>query len=225
MTLNWTTTARVGATGGIKAVVYGGPGVGKTRLLCTAPSPLIVSSERGLLSVRHLSVPVLEVSSLAEVKEVLDWLEGPDPVVQTFKTICLDSLSETAEVVLAEARLKNRDPRKAFGALIEEMLPVIKRFRDLKQKNVVMVCKSATTKNELSGAVTTAPSAPGNVIGAEIPYLFDAVLHLAVGTAADGTSFRYLRTQPDATTSAKDRSDNLAEIEVADLTYLFGKMT
>ena len=37
---------------GVKCVVYGPAGGGKTRLLATAPSPIILSAEKGLLSLK-----------------------------------------------------------------------------------------------------------------------------------------------------------------------------
>ena len=60
----------------IKALVYGRSGSGKTMFGGTAPKPLILSAENGLLSLATsgLQVDTVEIKSLANLKEALvDW--------------------------------------------------------------------------------------------------------------------------------------------------------
>ena len=56
-------------------LVYGESGIGKTVLCTTAPRPLIMSAEKGLLSIADTDVDIVEVSSLAEIKEVYNLLK------------------------------------------------------------------------------------------------------------------------------------------------------
>jgi hypothetical protein len=52
---------------GIKCLVYGGSGVGKTPLCASAPAPFIISAEAGLRSIKHLHVPYVEIRSNREL--------------------------------------------------------------------------------------------------------------------------------------------------------------
>ena len=45
----------------INCLVYGEAGIGKTTLCATAPSPLIISAEAGLLSLKKHDIPVYEI--------------------------------------------------------------------------------------------------------------------------------------------------------------------
>ena len=50
MALKFTTTNQAAQLHGVKALVYGPSGAGKTTLCATAPAPIIISAEAGLLS-------------------------------------------------------------------------------------------------------------------------------------------------------------------------------
>jgi|TARA_R110000744_G_scaffold17537_1_gene47415 hypothetical protein len=221
MALNWTTTNRASEQG-VKMLVYGKSGMGKTKLCATAPTPLILSAEAGLLSLRAYDIPVLEINTTGDLTEAYNWIRDSAEAKQ-FQTICLDSISEIAEVVLAHAKKQVKDPRQAYGELIEKMGATIRLFRDLKGFNVYMSAKEAYEKDE-SGVMSYMPSMPGSKLGAGLPYYFDEVFHLSVGKTPEGVEYRYLRTQPDFNTIAKDRSGALDLIEAADLNNVITKI-
>lgn len=55
-------TNDISVTGrGIKLAVYGGAGIGKTRLSATAPNPLIISAESGLLSLKDSATDYIAI--------------------------------------------------------------------------------------------------------------------------------------------------------------------
>lgn len=219
-----TTTRQAAMLNGIKVLVYGRAGVGKTTLCATAPAPVIISAESGLLSLRHLDIPVIEVSSIQDVHDAYRWVCSAKEA-SAIQTICLDSLSEIAEVVLANEKKKSKDPRQAYGGLIDETIGLVKAFRDLPKRNVVVTAKEETETNPLTGLTRIGPGMPGRSVGPQLPYLFDEVFH--AGTAKDhqGKLYHYLRTRPDPTTDAKDRSGALDEIEYPDLRNIFAKIT
>jgi hypothetical protein len=226
MPLRWTTTDRAGTSHGVKCLVYSASGVGKTRLCATAPRPLIISAESGLLSLRKVSIPTIEVSTMAELQEAYRWVTTAAESAQ-FETVCLDSLTEMAEVLLANLiKTKGQnDPRKAFGELIPQMSEMIRAFRDIPGKNVYMSAKMEYTKDEETGRMIYTISMPGQKLGPQIPFFFDEVFFLGISKPdAQGNTFRYLQTQPDIQHVAKDRSDSLAMYEPPDLGALFRKM-
>lgn len=218
-----TTVNQVIHTAGIKVLVYGRAGVGKTVLCSTAPRPLIISAEGGLLSIRHTNLPVIEVKSIQDVWDAHTWLSSNKDAAHV-DTVCMDSLSEIAEVVLSNERKKSSDPRQAYGGLADQMIQLVKAFRDLPGKNVVVTAKQVAVTNSVTGVSTYGPKAPGQQVGPDLPYLFDEVFHADVAKDNTGKTYHYLRTKANATVEAKDRSGVLDEIEYPDLTNIFNKI-
>ena len=70
MALNFTTTRKAAQTNGVKVLVYGKAGVGKTVLCATAPKPVIISAEAGLLSLQGADIPVIEVKNIEDLVEI-----------------------------------------------------------------------------------------------------------------------------------------------------------
>lgn len=225
MTIQLQSTANVG-NDGIKNLIYGKAGVGKTTLLATAPQPVIISAESGLLSLRRLPnpVPYIEIKTYAQLVEAFNWAAGSREASQ-FWTICLDSLSEMGEVILANEFKTNKDPRKAYGEMQTQVLQLAKGFRDLKGKNVVIVAKEEYDKDEMQNMMMYGPAMPGKKSGPALPYLFDEVFQMLVGKDSQtNTEWRALRTRPTFQHVAKDRSGMLDEYEPANLTHIFKKI-
>jgi hypothetical protein len=62
--------------------------------------------------------------------------------------------------------------------MAETMIELVKAFRDLPGRNVVMTAKVERQTDELSGAVLLTPSCPGAQLATKLPYLFDELLYL-----------------------------------------------
>lgn len=222
-------TAELGKLNGCKCVIYGNSGTGKTTLLASAPAPVILSAENGLLSLRKFQLPVWEVKSLKDLIGAYEFLSKHKDAAQ-FQTIGIDSISEIAEVLLTEEKNKTKDGRKAYGEAQDKMVSVFRDFRDIPSKNVVFLAKQEYTTDGATGAKAYAPSFPGTKLAQMAPYFVDEVWQLVNAKNADGSIGRWLRTAPDLQNQAKDRSGTLAEWENADpntgggLTYLFEKM-
>ena len=224
MAVKLTSTREAARTNGVKILVYGQAGAGKTRLCATTGGrPIIISAESGLLSLRGTDIPVIEVSSIADVHEAYAYLVSPEGSV--YDWVCLDSISEIAEVVLNFEKKAAKDPRQAYGALTEQMTDLLRAFRDLPGRNVYMSAKMERTKDEHTGAVLFGPSMPGQRLGQGLPYLFDEVLCLRVEKdATTGATVRALQTQPDFQYGAKDRSGALEAYEAPDLGAIAAKI-
>lgn len=222
MALHFTTTDQ-SAMNGIKVLVHGPAGIGKTRLCATAPDPIIISAEGGMLSLRHEKIPVIEIGSVEELEEARLWFVT-SPHAKQFKTICIDSVTEIAEKVLANAKRQVKDPRQAYGELIDKMTATVKAFRDLDGFNVYMSAKQESVKDELSGMMLFSVSMPGKTMGPAMPYLFDEVFAFRQGRTPQGVEFRYLQTSRDLQYEAKDRSGSLDLMEEPNLTKIFNKI-
>ena len=223
MALTFSTTAQQAQQNGVKCLVYGRAGVGKTVLAATAPTPIIFSAEAGLLSLRHTEIPVAVIKNIDDLQEAFKWATESHEA-KGFETICLDSISEIAEVVLANAKATAKDPRQAYGELADRMQHTIRSFRDIQGKNVYMTAKMVMNKDDNTGIQSYGPSMPGRTLTQGISYFFDEVFNINVNKDQEGNEFRYLRTRPDFQYEAKDRSGALVEFEPADLTAIFNKI-
>ena len=188
---------------GVKCIIYGGAGVGKTRTIATAPSPIIISAEEGLLSLMEVEIPYIEVKTLQDLDDAYNMLKKD--AGKTYKTIGLDSLSEIAETLIAQELPKHKDGRQAYAALAQAMIPMLKKFRDLKDVNTVFSCKKIDVKDEETGTVTTELMLPGNVLSNQVPYIVDELFYMDV----DRKGIPFLQVKPSRKVFAKDRSGAL----------------
>ncbi len=224
MAITLTSTKDSAALNGLKFLVHGPAGAGKTSLCATTGEPtVIISAESGLLSLRGVDIPVIEVKTLDQLYEAYDFVVNTEQG-QAFKWICLDSISEIAEVVLNHEKKVAKDPRQAYGALAEKMTDLIRAFRDLPGRNVYFSCKQERAKDEQSGAMLYYPAMPGNMLKQGVGYFFDFVFALRIEKDADGNPTRWLQTSRDYNFEAKDRSGSLDMFEPADLSAIAAKI-
>jgi hypothetical protein len=216
MPVEYTTANQATDVGGVKALVHGGSGTGKTVLMATLPSPLLISAESGLLSLRKgnlerlfgpgqaqidYNVKVAKVSTVEDLTQAYNWCRD-HAWSNGIRSLGLDSISEIME--------KGQD--------------LVRKFRDLPGLNICMVAKQELVKDEATGVARFGPAIPGSKLGPSMPYFFDEVFALRIGKQLDGTEFRYLQTQPDLQYEAKDRSGMLAPMEYPHLGAVFSKV-
>ena len=221
MAINVKTTGSLSANG-VKVLVYGQAGAGKTSLVKTLPSPIVLSAEGGLLSIRDADIPYIEIADLDTLREAYAWLTSSDEA-KRYQSVALDSISEIAEVVLNAEKKVTKDPRQAYGQMQEQMADIIRAFRDLPGKHVYFSAKLEKTQDEL-GRVLYSPSMPGNKTGQSLPYFFDEVLALRVERDAEGATQRALMCDTDGLWLAKDRSGKLDMWEAPDLGAIIAKI-
>ncbi len=220
MAINVKTTSALAANG-VKMLVYGQAGAGKTSLIPTLPTPIVLSAEGGLLSIKDANLPYIEIGSMADLMEAYNWLLSPEG--EHYQSVALDSISEIAEVVLNAEKKTAKDPRQAYGAMQEQMADVIRAFRDLPGRHIYMSAKLEKSTDEM-GRVLYAPSMPGNKTGQSLPYFFDEVLALRVEKDADGNTQRAMMCDSDGLWLAKDRSGKLSAWEAPDLSEIIAKV-
>ena len=221
MAINLRSTKGLHANG-VKLLVYGNAGSGKTSLIPTLPNPVVFSAEGGLLSIADADVPFVEVSSYDTLMEAYKWVTSSDEA-KHFESIALDSISEIAEVVLNHEKKIAKDPRQAYGAMQEQMSDIIRAFRDIPNKHVYFTAKCEKATDE-TGRILYAPSMPGNKTGQQLPYFFDEVLALRVEKDQEGVAQRALMCDSDGIWQAKDRSGKLEQWEAPDLGAIIAKI-
>ena len=141
-----------------------------------------------------------------------------------FDTLCIDSLSEVAEVCLLEQKEKFKDGRKAYSQMADEMLERIRNLISIPGKNLYCICKQKKMQDD-DGKILFSPDVPGNTFAQKIPYYFDEVFAFRwLKDPETGEMKRMLQTYPDEKYDAKDRSGNLNMFEEPDITKIISKI-
>ncbi len=216
-------------TDGVKALVYGTAGTGKTTLSSTLDHKrtLIVSFESGLLSLLDEpgseTIQYVEVTTLEELNNVYTELCKPDRQKE-FDNIFIDSISEISELVLATVKANPKiykgmqDNMKLYMITQEEMIKIAKAFRDLKGYNIFMTALAEPYVKNMKE--TMRPMMVGQKLGAKMLSLFDFIFYMA----AEDDGKRVIFTQPSTTYEAKSRSRKLLNKEEADLGHILAKI-
>ena len=219
MAIQLKNTAQV-AVNGLKVLVYGHAGSGKTTLAASMPAPIIISAEGGLLSIKDAGLDYIEVNSMDSLMEAFEYVVASG---DKYSSVVLDSISEIGEVVLIHEKRINKDGRAAYGEMAVQMTSIIRAFRDLAGKHVLMTAKVEKSQDE-SGRILYAPSMPGAKVGQQLPYFFDEVLALRVEKDAEGIAQRAIMCDSDGLWLAKDRSGKLDAWEAPDMGAIIAKI-
>ncbi len=221
MAINFKSTKGV-TSNGVKMLVYGQSGVGKTTLIRTLPAPIILSAEGGLLSLQDSDIPYVSVSSIADIGDTYEWLLKSEES-KKFKSVALDSISEISEVFLSVEKKNTKDARAAYGSMNDRMTQLIRAFRDLPGRHVYFSAKMEKSTTD-TDALLYAPSMPGKTLTQSLPYFFDEVLALRLIQDDEGNVRRVLQCHGDLSYQAKDRSGRLSAYEPADLGAIIAKI-
>lgn len=224
---------------GVKMLIYGGAGTGKTRSIITAPRPIMLAVEQGLLSLQNENVPVFDIhynltptmnpaermnKKLANIVEFFDWLERSAEAKQ-FDTVYIDSLSEIATLVLESELPKAKDPRQAYGELADKVLKWVRLLHQLPNKHVALLCKQEYV---VSNNITYyQPAFEGQKLYKEITHLFDEIFRFQpkrFKTPQGFQEFMVASTKNMQDYLARDKSGKLAEDEPQDISAIINKI-
>lgn len=205
---------------GVKSIVYGPPGKGKTPICDTAPSPLLCSVEPGMLSMRTSQIPACEAYTPEAINDFFEWLKSSNEA-KKYQTICIDSMSQVAEIYLTSYLKNNKDPRAAYGKMAIKVMEHCNQLYFTREKNTYLICKQMIVQENYTDKAK--PYFPGKDLNVQIPHLFDVILHINVFTFGNIKQVCF-HTLDDGAAVARDRSGKLAEYEPTNLTTIFNKI-
>jgi hypothetical protein len=195
---------------GFKSVVYGPPGGGKTPIINTAPRPVLLACEPGLLSMRGSKVPTYAADTGAKIDDFFKWAFH-SAETKNFDTIAVDSVSQMAEIYLQEAIKTKKHGLQAYGDMAKNVMDHLRGLYFLQNKHTYLIAKEQIVIE--SGMSVRRPYFPGQQLPTEVPHLFDAILHLAKHNVPSvGQVVSFLCAQ-QIDTMARDRSGRLSEYE------------
>jgi len=174
---------------GVKSLIYGPAGVGKTPLIETAPRPLLLSIEPGLLSMRNSNVPTVLAQDAKAIDNFFQWFFNSNET-KAYDTLGIDSASYMANVyLLAAMKGTSKQGNKkhgmaAYGEMAENVMEHLRTLFFVKEKHVYMICKEEIADVEYQSL--RRPFFPGNVLNTDLPYLYDFILRLAKYNAIPG---------------------------------------
>lgn len=223
MALQWGRAGDFANQFGVKSIVYGPPGGGKTPLIGTAPRPVLLAIEPGLLSMKNSTIPTAFAQKPGDVEEFVRWLQQSAEAKQ-FDTVGIDSGSQHAENILDEELSKKSssgkkvDGKAAYGEMSKRAMDLFDTLYYLREKHVVLICK------ESHGDGQKRPYFPGKDLDTKVPHRYDEILRLAKTFVQGVGDVPALRAKEAYDAFARDRTGKLAEFEQPNLTALFNKL-
>lgn len=201
---------------GVKAIIFGPAGSGKTPVINTAPRPILLACEPGLLSMRNSKVPTWIGSTSDLIDEFFDWFLASNES-RNFDTLCIDSASEMCETFLSDL-LSGRSKsgakvhgKAAYGDMARKFLKHLDRVYHMPQKHTYIIAKQQIL--DMNGIMYKRPYYPGQELPTKMPHKFDQILHLDIQNVPGQGQVKAFRCQSSIDCVARDRTGNLSEFE------------
>ena len=122
----------------LKALIYWNAKTWKTTFAGTAPRPLFICAENGLLSIANKAPDFVEVKTLQELKDLYKRLKETKP---DYDTIVIDSLSEISKII--KDNLTNQGSKQMilrdWWVFSEEMMQAVRQIVNLPYHVVCIV--------------------------------------------------------------------------------------
>lgn len=216
---------------GVKAIVFGPAGTGKTPILNTAPRPVLLATEAGLLSMRGSNIPTYEAYTSQRVDEFFKWFFNSTET-KNFDTLGIDSGSQMADIYLQAALSgtsksgKKVHGQAAYGDMAKDTMEHLRTLYYMHQKHVYMVCKEEIADVDYQSL--RRPYFPGKVLPIDVPHLYDFILRLGKYNSIPGAPpGEHLAFQcvGNMNVLARNRTGNLNEYEPPHFGNLIDKAT
>jgi AAA domain-containing protein len=206
---------------GCKALIYGPAGSAKTPLFNTAPRPLLLATEPGLLSMRGSKIPTYEAYTPQRIDEFFKWFFNSNET-KNFDTLGIDSASQVADIYLIDAQKNNKHGLKAYGEMAESTMEHLRTLYYTRYKHTYVICKEEI--KDLDGQSMRRPYFPGQVLPISVPHLYDFILRLAK-TNVPGVQGETLAFQCQGSYNvlSRNRTGNLNQYEPPNFSDLVNK--
>lgn len=207
---------------GVKSLVFGPPGSGKTPVINTAPNPVLLAVEPGMLSMRTSNVPTYEASTWAKIEEFFKWLHGSNES-KKYHTLGVDSVSQMCEIYLRDNPKKVSHGLKLYGLMAEEVGDELHKLYFMREKHMYLICKQEIEQTA-DGPGKKRPYFPGKELATKVPHLYDLIMQLDTHSIPGYGAARAFHCHSAMDANVRDRSGVLAEFEEPNLSGVFNKI-
>jgi len=216
----------------LKMVIYGASGTGKTVFGSTAPKPIFLDAEAGLLSIAEKKIDSIKIEKFSDIQDAFMFLKAGG---HGYETVIIDSLTEIQKksmdtILEKDSKVKDDKPQiHHWGMNIEQIMRLCRNFRDLPM-NVIFIALEAQEKNEETGIITKTLALQGKSLPQQIMGFVDLVGYIEareVGkkdNSLEKEIVRAIRFQPSLSVNAKDRSGKLDIWEWPNFSALYDKV-
>lgn len=210
---------RLAQRAGIKGIIIGTAGIGKTSLLFTLDpdKTLFVNAEAGELSVQEWGGDMVRLRTWQEARNLAAAVGGGNPAfdddqpysiahheamkneidVSKYETIFVDSITEISRICFGwcqkqpDAFNKKGEPdtRGAYGLLKREMVSWLKQFQHAPRVNVWLVGLLNEVKDDF-GRTSFEMQVEGSGTKLEAPGITDQVISMVQFTPEEGSPYR-----------------------------------
>jgi hypothetical protein len=205
---------------GVKAVIYGAPGTGKTPIVNTAPRPVLMACEPGLLSMKGSNVPTWAAFETSKIDEFFKWLFNSKEA-NNFDTVAIDSTSQMCELYLIAAQKSNKHGLAAYGEMARSVMDHLRPLFYMQQKHTYLIAKQEIVT--LQSIPVNRPYYPGKQLPIDIPHLYDVILRLAIHPVPGQGQVKAFRCIGSIDEVARDRTGMLAEFEPPNFSHIVQK--
>lgn len=181
-------------------LVHGGSGAGKTRLVSTAPKPMLfldVESASRFVKGRKIKwnptteeppkddgtwdICVVKVDKYAKADKAYEWVKSRN---HPFKSFVVDSISELQAKAVEEIKGRQQLQTQDWGKLLQKLAFFIRDLRDLTDDddNTIQVVAITAMSKDYDGILK--PYLQGQ-ISAQVPYWLDITGYLYVTQTTD----------------------------------------
>lgn len=206
---------------GVKACIFGKPGIGKTTLLKTLPAEntLFVDLEAGDLAVQDWDCDMVDPKSWDECLSILEFCQDVEKS-KKYENIFIDSITVASRLCFDWAKsqsiAKNGqiDTRNAYGLLGQSLMKWLVGFQHIADKNIFFVGVLDEKRDDEQKRYFE-PQIEGSKIGRELPGIVDIVLTMEEiqGKEEKRRAFVCQTLNPHGF-PAKDRSGTLGMYEI-----------
>lgn len=206
---------------GVKAIVFGPPGTGKTPIVQTAPSPLLVAHEPGLLTMRKSNVPTIVVDTAQEIRDFYKWFFN-SAESKKYDTLAADSISQAAEIILADELPKHKNKLQAYGVMALDVMNILQGLFFMENKHTYLIAKQENRSEKNDKA---RPYFPGKEVNIRAPHLYDEILNLDThaNVPGFGEPIKAFMCHEQFAVAARDRSGALDLFEPPDFGHIVRK--
>ncbi|GHS91902.1 hypothetical protein AGMMS49949_03070 [Alphaproteobacteria bacterium] len=232
---------------GVKMIIVGGFGIGKTSLLKTLEEPMLcIDMEAGLLAVQDWEGSTITIRTWPEARDCACLIGGPNPALrkdqpyserhyeklkaendidfEAFPVIFMDSLTVASRLCFNWCRSEmvgKADVRMTYSLLAQEMMAWLEQFQHVPHKDVIFVGLLEPRTDEFQKQ-TWHLQCEGNKMALEIPGILDEVISMIADQ--NGNRIFVCPTLNPLGYPAKDRSGRLDVTEPAHLGNLLKKI-